>query len=84
MGTKNLTTEQFAGRAQYYVFQMAGQELVMVEAFDDLGHHVVPSPFVSVAVALVELERLHPGAIVDSLCYQADIDEATSYALSQV
>ena len=59
-------------RPQYYVFQGTGPSdwggsAAWVEAFDDLGHWVAPTPFRETSVALAHLTSQHVGALVDTI-----------------
>lgn len=69
--------------AQFYVFTMPGDSCpIWVEGFDELGHWVAPSPFFDVETALTELDQLHPGAMIDSLCDEDEIADARNLARS--
>ena len=71
---KQVTSEQ------YYTFEHDGQ--VMCEMFWDGNHVTAPTPWAGghILEATAHLQRLHPHAIVDQLCYPADMDDALKYA----
>lgn len=75
---------------QMYLFTVPGDACpVWTEMFgrcEHMGfgspsdHEVVPTPFATIEQALAELERLHPGVTVDTLCYDDEIAEARAMA----
>ena len=78
-----MTTTTTITAPQYYVFTMPNDSCpIWVEGFDDLGHWVAPTPFFDVETALRELDQLHPGAVIDSLCDEDEIADARRLARS--
>ena len=65
---------------QFYLFTVPGDELVWAEMFTAEGHYVAPTPHTGVQDALSGLRGLHPGATVDELCLEADLDQAREWA----
>jgi hypothetical protein len=54
---------------------------VWAEMFGTDGTHVVaPTPYSRTEDALSALRQLHPGAVVDELCMDLDIDQARTWA----
>ena len=70
-------------RDQFYLFTMPLDSMcsVWAEMYGSDGTHVVaPTPYSTVEYALNELQAANPGATVDSLCYESDIDECREWA----
>lgn len=65
---------------QYYLFTVPGDRAVWCEMFTADGHYVAPTPFFDMANALAHLSELHPGATVDTLCLESELDEVRTWA----
>ncbi len=68
-------------REQYYLFTMAGDELVWAETYLGDGTHVVaPMPYSDMRAALGYLSARYPDATVDELCDPRDLAEVRGWA----
>ena len=79
-----LQARQLAGvGAEYYSFA-GGDGWCWVEAFDELGHWVSPTPRRDAAVWQAEQRLRRPGAVIDELCYGDEIGAARQMADSGI
>ena len=70
-------------RDQFYLFLMPLDSVcpVWAEMYGSDGTHVVaPTPYGSIELAAAQLKAANPGATVDELCYETDIDECREWA----
>jgi hypothetical protein len=65
---------------QYYLFTIPGDDLVWCEMFTDIGHFVAPTPHMEMSSALTALSVREPGATVDTLCLESDLDQVRTWA----
>ena len=75
-------TEIKRTRDELFVFTMPGDMCpVWSEMFLADGTHVVaPTPYSEVEYAIAQLKAANPGATVDELCYESDIEECREWA----